>query len=55
VGEAFVIHTAYIKMYSLYINNFDSACTELERLVAKKKKFKAFCLVYALSAMGVVA
>ena len=46
IGAIFCKHSAYFKMYSVYVNNFDNACGELERLLMKKKKFRAFCQVH---------
>lgn len=45
IGATFVRHSAYLKMYSVYVNNFDSAMVELARLLAKRKKFRGFCQV----------
>ncbi|KAI9138179.1 Dbl homology domain-containing protein [Paraphysoderma sedebokerense] len=42
IGKVFVEHGAFFKMYSVYINNFDKANSELEKWVAKRKKLKAF-------------
>jgi hypothetical protein len=44
IGQIFEDHGAFIKMYSVYVNNFDAALGELEKLM-KRKKFKQFCLV----------
>ncbi|KAI3635913.1 hypothetical protein MIR68_006051 [Amoeboaphelidium protococcarum] len=53
VGQVFLQHSALLKMYSVYVNNYDLACNELTRLqsvkhsqgVSKKKRlyFKEIC------------
>lgn len=37
VGRIFLRHTAYIKMYSAYVNNYDTACAELAKLLKRKR------------------
>ena len=44
VGSTFVKHSAFIRMYSPYVNHFETASSELDRLLLKRKKFKQFCL-----------
>ena len=43
IGKIFIKHTAFIKLYITYVNNYDAAVAEMHRTLAKKKKFKAFC------------
>ncbi|KAI3630408.1 hypothetical protein MIR68_011843 [Amoeboaphelidium protococcarum] len=53
VGQVFLQHAALLKMYSVYVNNYDLACNEISRLqsvkhsqgISKKKRlyFKEIC------------
>ncbi|KAK9763322.1 hypothetical protein K7432_010115 [Basidiobolus ranarum] len=38
IGRVFAKHNPYIKMYSVYINNYDYALSELQSLIAKHPK-----------------
>ncbi|ORY01401.1 hypothetical protein K493DRAFT_405577 [Basidiobolus meristosporus CBS 931.73] len=48
IGRVFAKHNPYIKMYSVYINNFDYALSELQSLIAKHPKRTSTYLKSAL-------
>ncbi|KAK9768293.1 hypothetical protein K7432_001204 [Basidiobolus ranarum] len=48
IGQVFAKHNPYIKMYSVYINNFDYALSELQALIAKHPKRASTYLKSAL-------
>ncbi|KAI9148566.1 hypothetical protein H9P43_010164 [Blastocladiella emersonii ATCC 22665] len=42
VGRVFAKHSAYLKMYSVFINAFDKGMQEFEKWAGKRKKLRAF-------------
>ncbi|KAL7751424.1 hypothetical protein RI367_003284 [Sorochytrium milnesiophthora] len=42
IGKVFLQHSAYLKMYSVFINNYDKAVSACEKLCRKRKKLRVF-------------
>ncbi|KNE56373.1 hypothetical protein AMAG_02186 [Allomyces macrogynus ATCC 38327] len=43
LGRVFAQHSAYLKMYSVFINAYDQAMVDLSKWLAKRKKVRQFC------------
>ncbi|KNE54723.1 hypothetical protein AMAG_00682 [Allomyces macrogynus ATCC 38327] len=43
LGRVFAQHSAYLKMYSVFINAYDQAMVDLSKWLPKRKKVRQFC------------